>query len=175
MDDFRHAYDWMNEKMVSTGLIPPKDVKYPIWAWYQWEGKRKRRDMREGGHANRGEKIVQLTVEIDDQYVLLSDFDLFHYPINYWYLPIYEKDHSAFVSRYESLGYSFHDLSDSSIKTDEIGKIRSEIVSSWDRVFLLDKEDNGWLYRRNEEKTIQATFWELRLEQVTRVEVFIAK
>ncbi|WP_310603404.1 hypothetical protein [Anaerosporobacter sp.] len=27
---------------------------YDVWAWYQWEGKRKRRDIREGGHAKRG-------------------------------------------------------------------------------------------------------------------------
>lgn len=174
-DDFRYAYDWMSEKMICAGLIPPQGVKYPVWAWHQWEGRRKRRDMREGGHAKRGEKIVQLTIEINDQHVLLSDFDLFHYPLGYWYLPIDENDDSEFESRYKSLGYSFHDLSDLSIQTDKMKRLRAEIVSSWDRVLLLEREDDGWLYGKNENKTIQATFWELRLDQVVKAEVFIAK
>lgn len=63
----RIAYDWIGQQMLSAGLMPPEGVRYPVWAWYQWEGKRKRRDMREGGHAKRGERIVQLTVEIDDK------------------------------------------------------------------------------------------------------------
>lgn len=91
-DDFRYSYDWISRKMITAGLVPPKGVRYPIWAWYQWEGKRKHRDMRECGHAKRGEAIAQLTVEIADQDVLLSDFDLYHYPLNNWYLPIDEED-----------------------------------------------------------------------------------
>lgn len=164
MDDSRHAYDWISAKMISAGLIPPQGVRYPIWAWYQWEGKRKRCDMRKGGHANRGKKIVQLTIEVNDQYVLLSDFDLFHYLIGYWYMSVDEDDDSEFEARYKSLGYSFHDLSDFSIQTNEMKLIRDKIESSWDRLFLLDKEDDGWLYGKNENKSIQATLWELRID-----------
>lgn len=174
-NDFLYAYDWMSEKMISAGITPPSGVQYPIWAWYQWEGKRKRRDMREGGHATRGEKIVQLTIEVDDQDVMLSDFDLFHYPLNRWYLPIDEKDDSEFEKRYGSFGYSYHDLSDLDIQADDMKQLRSEIISSWDRVFLLEKEDSGWLYGQNEGKSIQATFWELRLDQVVKAEIFVAK
>ena len=174
-DDLRYAYDWMREKMINAGLIPPKGVQYPIWAWYQWEGKRKRLDMREGGHAKRGEQIVQLTIEVNNQDVLLSDFDLFHYPLGYWYLPIDEKNSSEFEARHKSLGYSFQNLSDFSINTDEMKQLRFEIMSSWDRVFWLDKEDDCWLYGKNDKKSIQATFWELRLDQVVKAEVFTAK
>lgn len=174
-DDFRYAYDWMSNKMIDAGLLPPQDVRYPVWAWYQWEGKRKRRDMRERGHEKRGEKIVQLTIEIDDQNVLLSDFDLFHFPLNRWYLPTDESDASAFEKHYESLGYSYQDLNNPGIQAVDMKKIRADIVSSWDRIFWLEKEDDGWLYGKNEGKSIQATFWELRLEQVVKAEVFIAK
>ena len=62
-DDFLFAYNWMVKKMKDKGLQPPVGVDYPIWAWYQWEGKRKRRDMRESGYEKRGEKIVQLTAQ----------------------------------------------------------------------------------------------------------------
>ena len=34
--------------------------------------------MPENGHARRGEKIVQLIIEVEDKDALLSDFDLFH-------------------------------------------------------------------------------------------------
>lgn len=174
-DDFRYAYDWMSEKMIDAGLMLPQGARYPVWAWHQWEGKRKRRDMREGGHAKRGEKIVQLTIEIDDQDVLLSDFDLFHYPLNRGYLPIDEKDDLAFEKHYESLGYSHQDLNNPDVQNDDMKKIRMDIISSWDRIFQLGQEDDGWLYGKNEGKSIQATFWELRLEQVVKTEVFIAK
>lgn len=174
-DSFRHAYDWMSEKMLSYGLTPPKGVRYPIWAWYQWEGKRKRRDMREGGYARCGEKIVQLTIEVDDHDVLLSDFDFFHYPLNRWYLPIEEKDNLEFEKRYESFGYSYQDLSNPDIQADAMKQLRNEIILSWDRMFLLKKEDNGWLYGKNENKSMQATFWELRLDEVVKAEIFVAK
>jgi hypothetical protein len=85
--DFRLAYDWMAWKMKHNGLLPSAGVNYPIWAWYKWKGKHKRRDIREEGYAERGENIVQLTIEVNDKDVLLSDFDLFHYVLNYWYLP----------------------------------------------------------------------------------------
>lgn len=174
-NNFRYAYDWISQKMVSTGFIQPKDVQYPIWAWYQWEGERKRRDMRKSGYTERGEKIVQLTIEVDDQDIMLSDFDLFHYTLNKWYLPEDENDDLEFERRYKACGYSFCDLNDASIHADNMEKFRTEIVSSWDRIFLIDREDNGWLYGKNENKTIQATFWELRMEQVIKAEVFTAK
>lgn len=174
-DELRYAYDWMREKMIFAGLTPPQAMRYPMWAWYQWEGQRKRRDMRESGHAKRGEKIVQLTIEVEDQSVLLSDFDLFHHPLNGWYLPLDEKDDLEFEKLYESFGYSFQDLSNPDIQTNDMKQLRNKIVLSWDRVFFREREDNGWLYRKNENRSIQATFWELRLEQVVKAEVFIAK
>ena len=174
-DDFRYAYVWMSTKMISCGIMPPQGVRYPVWAWYQWEDKRKRRDMREGGHAKRGEKIVQLTINVEEKNVLLSDFDLYHYPLGYWYLAADEEDDLRFEAHHEALDYSFSDLKNNDIQTNEMKKLRAEITTSWNRIFSLDKEDDGWLHRRNERKTIQVTFWELRLDQVLKAEVFTAK
>jgi hypothetical protein len=176
IEDF-WAYDWMGKKMIESGIMPPKGVRYPIWAWYQWEGERKRRDMRLSAHAKRGEKIVQLTIEVDDQDVLLSDFLLFHYVLNYWYLPEDENDDSEFESKYESLlnSSSSHERRLSNIQTDEMKQFRSKIESSWDRIFFIEKEDDGWLYGKIDNKSIQATFWELRLDQIVKAEHFIAK
>lgn len=175
MVGFRQAYDWMGAKMIGAGMLPPQGVGYPIWAWYQWEGKRKRRDMREGGYGKRGEKMVQLTIEVADRDVLLSDFDLFHYPLNGWYLPIDEADDLEFEKLYELFGYSFQDLGNYSIQTDDMKHLRSRIVSSWERIFLLEKEDDGWIYGKKESKSIQAVFWELHFNQVIKAESFVAK
>lgn len=37
---------------------------------------------------------------------------------------------------------------------------------------FLRKEDKGWLYGKNDNKTIQATFWGLRLDEVVKAEIF---
>lgn len=175
-DDFRYACDWMARKMLEANIYPTCDsIRYPVWAWYKWEGKRKRRDMREGGYAKRGEKIVQLTIDIDDKEVLLSDFDLFHYPLNYWYLPSDEEDDADFERAYTNVGFTWHDLSNFQIQSKDMLLLRDRIVKSWDRIFDLSKEDEGWLYVSLETKSIQATLWQVRPEQVVKAEVFIAK
>jgi len=174
-DNFLIAYDWMVKKMKDKRLHPPVGIDYPIWAWYQWEGKRKRRDMRESGYAKRGEKMVQLTIEVDDKDVLLSDFDLFHYVLNYWYLPSDEQDDICFEEEYKARGYLWHDLKDSSIQSKEMIILREKIVRSWDKIFELNREDDDWLYGSNNKKSIQAAFWQLRLEQVIKAKVFTAK
>lgn len=174
-DDLRYAYNWISHKMIEANILPSNKIHYPVWAWYQWEGKRKRRDMRESGYAMRGEKIVQLTIEADDQDVLLSDFDLFHYPLNYWYLPLDEADDATFERDYKNAGFTWHDLKDFQIQSEEMLLLRAKIIKSWDRIFDLGRQDDGWLYGSNETKSIQATLWQVNLEQVVTAEVFIAK
>lgn len=66
-------------------------------------------------------------------------------------------------------------MSDQSLQGKELQQFRKEIVQSWDRIFQLEKEDDGWLYGKKESKSIQATFWELRTEKVVKAEVFTAK
>ncbi|WP_310603403.1 DUF3841 domain-containing protein [Anaerosporobacter sp.] len=116
-----------------------------------------------------------MTIDIDDKDVLLSDFDLFHYVLNYWYLPIDEYDDAHFEEEYKSLGFTWHDLKDFNIQSNEMVYIREKITQSWDRVFDLKREDDGWLYGKNDSKSIQATFWKLDSSQVKKAEIFIAK
>jgi hypothetical protein len=174
-DDFRHAYAWMSTQMRRSGLIPPVGVDYPIWAWYKWDGKRKRRDMRERSSTQRNAKIIQLTIEIDDSDVLLSDFHLFHYVLNYWYLPIDEKDSNEFENEYTRLGFAYSDLSNFEIQNQEMKRVRTKIERSWDRVLDLQLEDDDYIYGINSEKSIQATFWQLKTEQIVKAEVYPIK
>lgn len=73
---FRESYEWMAAQMKKRIGTPPEGVDLPVWAWYQWEGKRKRPDMR--GHvrtSDKGVPIVLLSLDVPDEHVLLSDFD----------------------------------------------------------------------------------------------------
>ncbi len=123
----------------------------------------------------KGEKIVQLIIDIPDEDVLLSDFDLFHYVLNYWYLPLDQNDEDDFEEEYAWSGYNLHALKDVKIQTEKIMPLRLAIEKSWDRIFDLEREDNNLIYGLNSKKSIQATFWQLKREQVKKAEVFIAK
>ena len=175
-DSFRSAYGWMAAKMTHAGIRPLfAGTRYPIWAWYQWEGCRKRRDMRQSGYAEKGTKIVRLTLEIADNEVLLSDFDLFHYVLNRWHLPRDEKDGTDFEKAYKNAGYAWNDLQNSAIRSKDMLSLRERIVKSWDRIFDLEHEDEGWLYGKNEHKSIQAAFWQMKMDQLLKAEAFVAR
>ena len=134
----------------------------------------KKRDVSEGGHAKRGKKIVQLTIEVSDKDVLLSDFTLFYYVLNYWYLPINEQDYMNFEQEYTSLGFTWHDLQNLNIQSQEMNYLHKKITLSWDRIFELEYEDNGWLYGKNGKKSIQATHIYLKLVTIYQNDDFKA-
>ena len=83
--DFLGPYLWMADQMERRLKVPrPSKDAMPIWAWYQWEGKRSKPDLRSAGHVPQGGKGVRLELQVADGRVLLSDFDLWHYVLNYW-------------------------------------------------------------------------------------------
>lgn len=149
------AYDWMADQMGRRIGPAPVGVNYPIWAWYQWEGKRKRMDLRLSCWAQRGTPMVQITFEADTADFLLSDFDDWHAILANSYIADNEQ---AWDDFYENDGAS---------RTDEI-------VASWDKVFDLNRYAPNW-NSKPDERTVQATLWEIRMSQVKKVEHFIAK
>lgn len=173
-DSFIPAYDWLAAEMKKRIGEPPSGVAYPLWAWYQWEGNRKRRDLRCSGYAERGTPLVQLTIEIPDDAVVLSDFDDWHYVLNFWYYAMTEQESNAFEAEYEAEGFRFLDLGDPEVTDNRIEKYRKRVRESWQHIFDLWKESEYSSYPI-EKKSIQATFWELRREQVLKAEHFIAK
>ncbi len=52
--------------------------------------------------------------------------------------------------------------------------LQSKVAASWERIFDLTRARHNWLGRFSE-KSIQATFWELRLKDVTDVTFFTAR
>ena len=146
--DENEAYCWLSERMKERIGNPPKGVEFPVWAWYQWEGKRKRPDMRTHHriYGKKGTPIVLLTFDIPKEKVVLTDFDMWHCILNNSYLPLTQKE-------------------DKDVFTDK------EKIKSWDNVFKYDIETDYW----DVPKTIQATMWGIRKEWILKVEHFLSR
>ena len=144
---FRTSYEWMAVQMAKRIGEAPSGVKFPVWAWYQWEGKRKRPDMRMTGRWSvKGTPIVLLTIDVPDECVLLSDFEDWHMVLN----------DGVLIFPYEDVVYS-----------------KEEQQRSWEKIF--DYECSYDSRRRNEELTTQACMWEIKAEWVVKAERFVAR
>ncbi|MDO4647305.1 MAG: DUF3841 domain-containing protein [Eubacteriales bacterium] len=140
---FKKSYLWMSEQMRKRIGNPLEEVRFPVWAWYQWEGKRKRIDMRSHGFSDTpGEPIVLLTVDVPEDRVLLSDFDNWHFVLNNSEVP-YIEDHDW------DKEYS-----------------QQEKEDSWELIFNYDKAYDDCPL------STQATMWEIRREWVKKAEFF---
>lgn len=154
-DDFLFAYEWISQQMIRKIGVPPDGIHYPVWAWYQWEGKRKRQDLRRAGYAARGTPMVQITFEAEENSFVLSDFDSWHCVLN-----------SSFLANNEAEWNDFYDRIPN--------PARHEIEPLWQRIFDLTRYEPNWDCPPGR-KSIQATLWQIKMEQVKKVEHFIAK
>ena len=153
--DFQDAYLWMADQMHRRIGAAPEGVQYPVWAWYQWVGQRKRMDLRRSGYAKRGTPLVQITFEADPQEFLLSDFDAWHFVQNEHYLADSESEWDDFYA-------------------NDGDQRKEEIIASWDKIFDMDHDVLNWDSKPTY-RSIQATLWEVRMSQVIKVEHFLAK
>ncbi len=144
-ESFIPAYNWMRKQMTNKIGKAPNEHCYPIWAWYQWEGLRKRPDMRKHTRSfnHTKEKIYLLTLDVPDEEVLLSDFDNWHYVLGNWGL----------VYPYEDRVYT-----------------QEEKEESWHHIFDItcsfDPTHNQMSL------STQATMWQIKKEWVIRTEEF---
>jgi hypothetical protein len=173
--DYLDPYLWMAEQM-QRRLKAPKPSKdaMPIWAWHRWQGKRCKPDLRACNHLPKGERGIRLELQVADDRVLLSDFDLWHYVLNYWYLPETEDAGEAFEKKLALAGLSFYKCDHEHPLSHP--QYRREIEKSWERIF-----DVGWADREHtiaepsKKKSIQATLWEIRLTDVVDAWKFTAR
>jgi hypothetical protein len=150
---WRHAYRWMREQMYRHLGPPTFRGQFPVWAWQEWRGRgRARPDLRCSGHLPRGTGGVRIELEIDPARLLLSDFELWHYVLNGWYLPRSASDerrHEAHVGR-------------------------GLLEASWQRIFDLDWSHPRFASKRAD-KSVQGVAWELRPGDVRRIDRFLAR
>ena len=82
---FKEPYDWIVRQMMQRIGEEPEGVKYPIWAWHTRNWENKKPDLRCCGYNEPGTKCVCIEFEIDDNKVLLSDFDGWHFVLSNGY------------------------------------------------------------------------------------------
>jgi hypothetical protein len=106
--------------------------------------------------------------------VLLSDFELWHYVLNYGYLPKTEKEGEAFENELTAAGLS---LTGCSLRTPlPHARYRQSIEQSWERIFDLTWTDpEHAIVSRTKNRCIQGTMWELRLDEVVDSKEFTAR
>jgi hypothetical protein len=168
--EFLTGYSWMITQMQQRiGKRPFPDC-YPVWAWYHWNGTKQRRpDLRYSRHLPKGAKAVCIQIEKEDKDVLLSDFDLWHFPLSFdGYIGSSEQDSLAFDKKLKAKGLynsAFNDLP---------RDIQETIQKSWDKIFDMRFEDPYYTHKK-EEKSIQAAFWSLSIEEVIKTDEFTAR
>jgi hypothetical protein len=161
----RHAYRWMSDQMHLR--LPLHHIRFPLWGWYQWQGiERRRPDLRSSGHLAKGLLGVRIEFELPEDSVLLSDFDSWHSVLNRCYLSINEQEDESFVHELERAGV------EQGWPYPEPFHLR--VVSIWQRIFNLEAGDVEW-WGPLSERSIQATFWELTVLQIRRVDIFKAR
>lgn len=162
---FLYGYEWLIDQMKRRIGESPHPNQYPMWAWFQWMNYNQNKpDMRKYW-LEKGEKNVRLTIEMDRKDVLLSDFELWHNVFCHQIPVIADPNFLKTIPEDDLpyLGYSetsFPDLSE---------KHQNLIKSTWDNIFNLNISES-W-----HSKSIQATFWNLRLEDVKKVELFTGR
>ena len=90
-EKFLKAYDWMAEQMRQRiGEPPIKDIKYPMWAWYQYTSAKSKKPSRSYLDIEKGISVY-MEIEIPDNEVLLSDFSNWHNVLNQWPLTNWKR------------------------------------------------------------------------------------
>ena len=157
---FKVAYRYMMKQFAFR--LSTKISNYPIWSWYWYDGKLKPRpDLRCKYYDTPGTKLVRLTLDVPDNEVLLSDFNLFYFVLNDWYIPKNQQD----LEKYDKLKIT--------LTNDELNKLKQD---SWDLIFDLEREDDdNFMFGKKDKKIIQAITACIKIDQVKKVDYFIAR
>jgi len=152
MDDelFRPAYEWLAGQMTRKIGPAPMNVTVPIWAWYRWGWQHKRPDFR---YYHDYPDQVCLEVEVPEEQVLLSEFEVWNCILNDGFLGEATTD-----AEFDQEQAWFDGL-----------PAKRQLVlkhNSWKKVFKIDPihGESDW-----QGKTVQGCFWELKTEQIRHV------
>ena len=158
MPEFVEMYNWLVLQMKKRIGDPPEGVIYPVWAWHTQRSKRHKPDLRSERWANGydGEKFVCLEIEVPDEQVLLSDFDL-------WSLILLD----SIITETEE---EDHKLTEIYKKLTPQKQLEMK-YKNWNRVFDVTPFENEWTRRG---PWIQATFWVLTKDMIKKVRRFKA-
>lgn len=133
-----------------------------MWAWYQYNSAKSKMPPRSYLDIQEGVSAY-MEIEIPDDEVLLSDFSNWHNVLNQYPLTNWKRisKKTDLLEKEAGKRLDFDDYPD---------EIRKEIEKTWEAIFDLDRRDKevGRTHKRN--RSIQATFWMLKPENVISVE-----
>lgn len=145
--NWKLAYNWITNQMEQKISPKPFGNNTPIWAWYQYRNEQKKKpDFRSRGFLAKGTKGVRIEFDKPENEVLLSDFDLWHYPLNYWCIHDNEIEDKDFDNLLKDEGVNFIDRE----KYTPI--LKSKVEKSWDKVFDMNYNQE---YSASKKKTNQ--------------------
>ena len=153
--DWRLHYKWMAKQM--TERIGTDQQKCPTFAWYKYFEKHRKPDLRQSCHLPPGIPGIRVELEIDEEKILLSQFEMWNSILNRDYISENERDNQKYC-----------ELVDTGKGTNKM------IVDSWDRIFDLQFGDWRWWGERSE-RGIQACIGSVSIEQVRKIDFFIAR
>ena len=157
--NFKSSYDWLIIEMEKRIGKRPNGVSYPVWAWHTRDWQYKKPDLRQAGYDTPGTKCVCIELEVPDNEVVLSDYDVWHFILNDWYF-----DNSMNEEEWDSKHKYYDRLSPE--------KKLEKKLKSWQGVFNITPYESDWFCRG---RYIQATFWVLKSSYIKKVQYFIAK
>jgi hypothetical protein len=167
--DFNDAYKWIIKQMENRIGQRPNKNNYPIWAWYQYNNvKSKRPDLRTSGFLPKGTKGVRIEFEKPENKILLSDFNLWHFVLNYWHIADNERQEFEFDKLLQKSNIKFID------KEKYTPSLKKIVENSWKKIFDMNYEFE-YVTEKFKEKKIQATFWNLKKTEIIKVDFFNAK
>ena len=153
MDDyFLNSYAWLEDKMRELLPAPTIECKHPIWAWYKRHNKRKP-DLRNSGYGNKGEELYLIKFEIEDDKVLLTDFDDWHIVLN--------SNEQDTLLKYYSLPLDWFSEEETKDSIEKGWQIQNDK--------LIYHFDNIIIDTNSKKEFIQATMWYVKIEQVKEI------
>lgn len=156
---FRQPYLWMIQQMEQRLPVPRPPGAHPLWVWYRWDGvDRAEPDLAEP-HGAPGDELVLIELDVPAEHTLLSDFSLWHVPLNNFLLDSDEHAVDCYIAK-RDLGL----LTESDLKRAH---------KSWEKIFELDFYDESWT-SRPEDKSIQGCIWQVYWEQVKSYQHFVS-
>jgi hypothetical protein len=149
---FRLAYEWMKAAMDEAGVKGREAGINPWWCWIQTNADQTRPTSLEADGTS-----VLLELSLDPKDVLLSDFDMWHVPLNYW-LNAEGVEEESFEKELELAGLNIYE--DKPLPEP----FHARVQASWREIFCLDRV-NGYTCELKE-KTIQGVFWKITPENI---------
>ena len=153
---FNRAYAWMAGQMEKRMTVPrPEKALYPLWAWAQVGSYKKEYHPGSGDYVHG--RSVLLELDVPEEELLLSDFDIWHCVLN---------GTSAYTDMQMEKRLDRYLLENGPKELEEMPQeLREYVVSSWERVFDLDRRDR-FFSKMKRNRYIQATMWQIRSEWV---------